>query len=45
MISMDMLRDAQRVLAPVINYTPVVPTKGPSPAAHATVINTPASAM
>ena len=28
MISMDMLRDAQRVLAPVINYTPVVPTKG-----------------
>ena len=25
---MDMLRDAQRVLAPVINYTPVVPTKG-----------------
>ena len=28
MISMDMLRNAQRVLAPVINYTPVVPTKG-----------------
>ena len=28
MISMDMLRDAQRVLAPVINSTPVVPTKG-----------------
>ena len=28
MISMDMLRDAQRVLASVINYTPVVPTKG-----------------
>ena len=31
MISMDMLRDAQRVLAPVINYTPVVPTKGMVP--------------
>ena len=28
MISMDMLRDAQRVLDPVINRTPVVPTKG-----------------
>ena len=28
MISMDMLRDAQRVLGPVINRTPVVPTKG-----------------
>ena len=36
MTSMDMLRDAQRVLASVINYTPVVPTKGMSPAATST---------
>ena len=28
MITLDMLRDAQRVLSPVINCTPVVPTKG-----------------
>ena len=28
MISMAMLHDAQRVLKPVINRTPVIPTKG-----------------
>lgn len=28
MISMAMLHDAQRVLKPVINRTPVLPTKG-----------------
>lgn len=31
MIDMDMLRDAQQVLSPVINRTPVVPAKGFAP--------------